>query len=91
MNERRDIANCHKGCYPIFTLIIIVLTTVGFFLEMALYEKRQEVIDAYEDFYDFEYPKYHTACTASTEELNNAIKSVRLNYSEKSFLWLSGE
>ena len=83
MNERRDIANCHKGCYPLFTLIIIVLTTVGFFLEMALYEKRQEVIDGYEDFYNFEYPKLHTGCKASTKELNEAINDVRLNYSEK--------
>ena len=83
MKERSDIANCHKGLYPLFTLIILALTFSGFILEIIFHDKRQKVLDNYEAFYEWQLPRVNTLCTHSTKEVNEAINTVRLNYSEK--------
>ena len=86
MDQRSCFVKCHYTCFPLFLLAILGLTSVGFYFEIEFYEKRQDVLDAYQGFYGVQLPKMNTLCTASTKELNEAINSVRLNFSEKDFL-----
>ena len=83
MKERTDIKNCHKGLYPLFTMIILALTFTGFILEIIFHDKRQKVLDNYEAFYEWHMPRVNTLCTHSTKEVNDAINIVRHNFSEK--------
>ena len=52
MKERKDIRDCHYGLYPAVTFAIIGLMAAGVYLEVQLYTKREEVIEAYQEFYD---------------------------------------
>ena len=83
MKERTDIKNCHTSLYPLFTLIILALTFTGFIVEIIFHDKRQKVLDNYEAFYEWHMPRVNTLCTHSTKEVNEAINTVRLNFSEK--------
>ena len=89
--ERDGIVFCHKSCYPLFTVVILALTTFGCIIETILYEKRQGALDAYQDFYDVQLPNMTTfpLCTASTKELNDAINTVRDNYRERDLYYNS--
>ena len=52
MKERKDIRDCHYGLYPAVTFAILGLMLAGVYLELKLYIKREEVIEAYQKFYD---------------------------------------
>ena len=41
------------------------------------------MLDNYEAFYEWHMPRVNTLCTHSTKEVNEAINTVRLNFSEK--------
>ena len=64
-------------------MIILALTFSGFILEIDFYDRRQKVLDNYVGFYDYYLPQVNTLCTHSTKEVNEAINTVRLNFSEK--------
>ena len=50
MKERKDLRDCHYGLYPAVTFAIIGLIASGFYLELELHSKRQEVIENYDNF-----------------------------------------
>ena len=52
---------------------------------MILYQKRQDVLEAYQDFYEVRLPTMETGCTVSDKELNKAINFVRANYGERDY------
>ena len=54
---------------------------------MVFYQKRQDVLEAYQDFYEVRLPKINSFCTTSSKELNEAINAVRDNYEERDYVF----
>ena len=80
MKERKDIRDCHYGCYPAVTVAILGLIATGMYLEIELFAKRKIVVENYNHFFkDYRWDD-HNKCFSyyggeENAQMFNTIKS----------------